>query len=91
MDKAANKGIIHKNNAARRKSRLMKKMNVKLADYSGSENSNLIPFTQFYLKFIKAGGTHSRFNLVINSKYATKSDVYFIKFWSNIIARIFNV
>ena len=31
LDKAANKGIIHKNNAARRKSRLMKKMNEKLA------------------------------------------------------------
>lgn len=26
LDKAANKGIIHKNNAARRKSRLMKKL-----------------------------------------------------------------
>lgn len=27
LDKAAEKGIIHKNNAARRKSRLMKKLN----------------------------------------------------------------
>lgn len=27
LDKAATKGIIHKNNAARRKSRLMKKLN----------------------------------------------------------------
>lgn len=26
LDKAANKGVIHKNNAARRKSRLMKKL-----------------------------------------------------------------
>ena len=31
LDKAASKGIIHKNNAARRKSRLMKKLNVKNA------------------------------------------------------------
>jgi small subunit ribosomal protein S20 len=34
LDKAAVKGIIHKNNAARRKSRLMKKLNASLA--SGS-------------------------------------------------------
>ncbi len=27
LDKAAGKGVIHKNNAARRKSRLMKKLN----------------------------------------------------------------
>jgi small subunit ribosomal protein S20 len=27
LDRAANKGIIHRNNAARRKSRLMKKLN----------------------------------------------------------------
>lgn len=27
LDKAANKGMIHKNNAARRKSRLMKRLN----------------------------------------------------------------
>lgn len=27
LDKAAEKGVIHKNNAARRKSRLMKRMN----------------------------------------------------------------
>ena len=26
LDKAANKGILHKNNAARRKSRLMKRL-----------------------------------------------------------------
>lgn len=31
LDKAASKGIIHKNNAARRKSRLMKKLNEKNA------------------------------------------------------------
>lgn len=31
LDKAAVKGIIHKNNAARRKSRLMKKFNAALA------------------------------------------------------------
>ena len=31
LDKAAVKGIIHKNNAARRKSRLMKKFNVQNA------------------------------------------------------------
>jgi small subunit ribosomal protein S20 len=30
LDKAAVKGIIHKNNAARRKSRLMKKLNASL-------------------------------------------------------------
>jgi small subunit ribosomal protein S20 len=28
LDKAASKGVIHKNNAARRKSRLMKRLNV---------------------------------------------------------------
>ena len=28
LDKAAEKGVIHKNNAARRKSRLMKKLNL---------------------------------------------------------------
>lgn len=35
LDKAAEKGIIHSNNAARRKSRLMKKLNeaVSLASY----------------------------------------------------------
>ena len=27
LDKAVNKGVIHRNNAARRKSRLMKKLN----------------------------------------------------------------
>lgn len=31
LDKAAVKGIIHKNNAARRKSRLMKKLNAAVA------------------------------------------------------------
>ncbi len=31
LDKAAEKGIIHKNNAARRKSRLMRKLNVATA------------------------------------------------------------
>ena len=31
LDKAAGKGIIHKNNAARRKSRLMKKLNAATA------------------------------------------------------------
>lgn len=31
LDKAANKGVIHRNNAARRKSRLMKKLNAILA------------------------------------------------------------
>ena len=31
LDKAAQKGIIHKNNAARRKSRLMHKLNAALA------------------------------------------------------------
>jgi small subunit ribosomal protein S20 len=30
LDKAAVKGVIHKNNAARRKSRLMKKFNLSL-------------------------------------------------------------
>lgn len=30
LDKAAEKGIIHKNNAARRKSRLMKSMNAQV-------------------------------------------------------------
>jgi small subunit ribosomal protein S20 len=31
LDKAAEKGILHKNNAARRKSRLMKKLNAAFA------------------------------------------------------------
>lgn len=35
LDKAAEKGVIHKNNAARRKSRLMKK----LASYTSAETS----------------------------------------------------
>jgi len=37
LDKAAEKGIIHPNNAARRKSRLMKKLNEVLALSSGEE------------------------------------------------------
>jgi len=37
LDKAAEKGIIHPNNAARRKSRLMKKLNEALALPSGEE------------------------------------------------------
>lgn len=32
LDKAAEKGIIHKNNAARRKSRLMKRINAAVAE-----------------------------------------------------------
>lgn len=32
LDKAAQKGIIHKNNAARRKSRLMKRINAAVAE-----------------------------------------------------------
>ena len=32
LDKAAAKGVIHKNNAARRKSRLMKRLNALLAE-----------------------------------------------------------
>ena len=35
LDKAAEKGVIHPNNAARRKSRLMKKLNDALASSSG--------------------------------------------------------
>jgi small subunit ribosomal protein S20 len=31
LDKAAEKGVIHKNNAARRKSRLMKRLNAAAA------------------------------------------------------------
>ena len=38
LDKAAEKGIIHPNNAARRKARLMKKLNEALA-LSSSEDS----------------------------------------------------
>lgn len=34
LDKAASKGIIHKNNAARRKSRLMKRYNQVVAEQS---------------------------------------------------------
>ncbi|MGC8786486.1 MAG: 30S ribosomal protein S20 [Anaerolineae bacterium] len=35
LDKAAEKGIIHKNNAARRKSRLMRKLNQALQSLQG--------------------------------------------------------
>ena len=35
LDKSANKGIIHRNNAARRKSRLMKKLNEEMEGSSG--------------------------------------------------------
>jgi len=38
LDKAAEKGIIHPNNAARRKSRLMKKLNKALAFASSETN-----------------------------------------------------
>lgn len=37
LDKAAEKGIIHSNNAARRKSRLTKKLNQALADSEEKE------------------------------------------------------
>lgn len=37
LDKAAEKGIIHKNQAARRKSRLMKKFNSKFAETQTAE------------------------------------------------------
>ena len=40
LDKAAEKGIIHPNNAARRKSRLMKKLNEALASSSGEESTS---------------------------------------------------
>lgn len=36
LDKAAEKGILHPNNAARRKSRLMKKLNEALANSAGT-------------------------------------------------------
>ena len=39
LDKAAEKGIIHPNNAARRKSRLMKKLNEALGSSSGEESA----------------------------------------------------
>jgi|TARA_B100001971_G_C18249148_1_gene576754 small subunit ribosomal protein S20 len=35
LDKAAQKGVIHPNNAARRKSRLLKKLNKALAESKG--------------------------------------------------------
>lgn len=37
LDKAAEKGVIHSNNAARRKSRLMKKLNKALASAESKE------------------------------------------------------
>jgi len=37
LDKAAEKGVIHPNNAARRKSRLMKKLNEALASSSAEK------------------------------------------------------
>ena len=39
LDKAAEKGIIHPNNAARRKSRLTKKLNDVLASSSGASST----------------------------------------------------
>ena len=39
LDKASEKGIIHANNAARRKSRLMKKLNEALGSSSGEEST----------------------------------------------------
>jgi len=39
LDKAAEKGIIHPNNASRRKSRLMKKLNEALASPSDEESA----------------------------------------------------
>lgn len=36
LDKAAQKGVIHSNNAARRKSRLMKKLNASIAKASAT-------------------------------------------------------
>jgi len=39
LDKAAEQGIIHPNNAARRKSRLMKKLNEALSLSSGKESA----------------------------------------------------
>lgn len=37
LDKAAQKGVVHPNNAARRKSRLMKRLNAALAESQGQE------------------------------------------------------
>ena len=37
LDKASQKGVIHRNNAARRKSRLMKRLNAALAESQGQE------------------------------------------------------
>ena len=39
LDKAAGKGIIHPNNVARRKARLMKKLNGLLASSSGEDSA----------------------------------------------------
>ncbi len=38
LDKAAKKGVLHPNNAARRKSRLMKQLNQALAASTGQKN-----------------------------------------------------
>ena len=38
LDKAAQKGVLHPNNAARRKSRLMKQLNQALAASTGQKN-----------------------------------------------------
>ena len=38
LDKAVQKGVLHPNNAARRKSRLMKQLNQALAASTGQEN-----------------------------------------------------
>ena len=38
LDKAAEKGVIHKNNAARRKGRLMKRMSALSVEYKSAEN-----------------------------------------------------
>ena len=37
LDRAAQKGVIHRNNAARRKSRLMKSLNSALSESQGQE------------------------------------------------------
>jgi small subunit ribosomal protein S20 len=37
LDRAAQKGVIHRNNAARRKSRLVKRLNAALAEGQGQE------------------------------------------------------
>jgi small subunit ribosomal protein S20 len=40
LDKAARKGVIHPNNAARRKSRLMRKLNAVLAESANSRGDS---------------------------------------------------